>query len=188
MTLATLSEAIEWAERHWSEQRPVPVRLHQARTTDGALGGPMYTHAFAAALGGSVNTTTYVKASATCHHPMLRPGLPSRDCPECYGTAIKDVQVDRYAYPMSRALSKLSNVLRPRRQPHPYRLVTALADHGWDARVTARSLDMHHDLAEPLLLRALRQLHSRYEASPVRIPHHDKSESQQRAEAVPIAS
>jgi hypothetical protein len=84
---------------------------------------------------------------------------------------------------MTLALAKLSKVLRQRRHPHPYWLILTLAEHGWDAHATARALDLHYDLAEPLLLRAVRQLHEHYQEAPLpRTRWIDKSESQQRAE------
>jgi hypothetical protein len=184
MTFATISEAIDWASRHWDGQRPAPLRLHRAHATDGALGAPAFTHAFEKALTESPRATSDASRTVACGHPLLPVGLDARQCSECYGVGVKDVRVDRYRYPMTLALDKLSNALRPRRQPHPFRLVMALADHGFDWRATARSLDMHPDLAEALLLRALRQLHGRYEEGPVAVPWIDKSESQQRAEAV----
>jgi len=185
MSLATLVEAIDWLEERWGGQRPAPIRLHRAHATDGALGAPAFTLAFEKALDGSPSQTSDATRTAPCAHPMLGVGLPARDCPECYGLGVKDVQVDRYRYPMTLALAKLCNTLRPRRQQHPYRLILSLADHGWDWRATGRSLDMHPDLAEALLLRAIRQLHSRYEEGPIgRISYLDKSESQQHAEAL----
>ena len=183
MSLINLAEAIKWASERWDQQRAAPIRLHEAHTTDGALGAPRFTFAFAAALDGSVNATSDATRTAHCHHPMLALGRDARDCPECYGLGVKDVNVDRYRFPMSRALSKLANTLRPRRQPHPYRLVVALAEHAWDWHATARSLAMHDDLAEALLLRALRQLHGRYEEGPVTVSYIDKSQSQQNAES-----
>jgi hypothetical protein len=181
MTFASLSEAIEWVEARWDQQRPAPIRLHRAHATDGALGAPAFTVAFAAALDGSPRSTVTDVRTVACFHPLLG-GKEGRDCPECYGHGLKDAKVDRYRYPMTLALSRLSNSLRPRRQPHPYRLILSLADHGWDWRATSRAYDVHPDLMEALLLRALRQLHGRYEEGPV--PWIHKSESQQHAEAL----
>ncbi len=182
MTFAVLSEAIEWTEARWDGQRPAPIRLHRAHATDGALGAPAFTIAFESALDGSPRQTTDAVRTSPCGHPLLGVGMPARDCPECYGLGVKDVRSDRYRYPMTLALAKLSNTLRPRRQPHPYMLVLSLADHGWDWRAVARSYDVHQELMEALLLRAIRQLHSRYEEGP--IPYIHKSESQQHAEAL----
>lgn len=179
MTFRSLSEAIEWTQARWDGQRPAPIRLHRAHATDGALGAPAFTAAFAAALDGSPRSTIDDVRTVACFHPMLRSDRVS-ECPECYGHGLKDARVDRYRYPMTLALSRLSNSLRPRRQPHPYRLVLSLADHGWDWHATARSYDVHDDLMEALLMRAMRQLHSRYEEGPVAWIH--KSESQQNAE------
>lgn len=183
MTLATLAEAIDWAASRWDGQRPAPIRLHRAHATDGALGAPAFTLAFERSLDESPRATSDAQRTASCHHPMLAVGKAPRDCPECFGLGVKDVRVDRYRYPMTLALSKLANSLRPRRQPHPYALALALATHSWDWRVAARSLDLHPDLAEALFLRALRQLHGRYEEGPVgRVSYLDRSESQRNAE------
>ena len=183
MTFLTIVDAIDWAVARWDGQRPAPVRLHQAHSVDGALGGLMFTHAFASALDGSPSVTSYATRSVPCYHPLAAT-RPARECPECFGIGVKDQRVDHYRYPMTLALSKLAKALRPRRQPHPLALVLALADHGWDWRATSRSLDVHPDMGEALLLRALRQLHSRYAEGPVRISWIDKSESQQHAEAL----
>ena len=164
---ATLHDALRWAAERWDEQRPAPVRLHRAHSTEGALGAPMYTHAFAAALDGRPNAVTDATRTVPCYHPLLAAGLSPRDCPECTGYGVKDVRVERYRYPMTLALSRLTKTLRQRRHPHPVRIVTALADHAWDAKATARSFDLPWDLAEALFLDALRKLHSRYEEAPV---------------------
>lgn len=179
MTFVTIIEAIDWTTARWDGQRPAPIRLHQAHSVDGALGGLMFTHAFGAALDGSPSATSDAVRTVPCYHPLARRPL---DCPECFGLGIKDVRVDRYRYPMTLALSKLAKALRPPRQPHPLALVLTLADHGWDWRATSRSLDVQPDTAERLLLRAIRQLHSRYAEGPVRWI--DKSDSQQHAEAL----
>lgn len=185
MTLATIADAIDWASARWDGQRTAPVRLHRAHATDGALGAPAFSLAFARSLDETPRATSAASRTVSCYHPMLATGMSPRDCPECLGLGIKDVAVDRYRYPMTLALSKLANSLRPRRQPHPYALILALATHGWDWRSTSRALDMHPDLGEALLLRALRQLHGRYEEGPVgRISWIDKSDSQQQAEAL----
>lgn len=187
MTLATISEALDWVAQHWDGQRPAPVRLHRAHATDGALGAPAFTAAFAATLDGSLTATSDAQRTVHCGHPLSP--LSARDCPECFGVGVKDVRVDRYRFPMSLALDRLSNTLRPRRQPHPFRLVLSLADHAWDWQAAARSLDMHPDLAEALFLRALRMLHGRYEEGPVRPTYRsDRSDSQRQAEAIAIAS
>lgn len=182
MTFPTLADAIDWTVERWDQQRPAPLRLHQAHTTDGALGAPRFTHRFEVTLDESLESTTDATRTTRCFHPLLPRSKPERDCPECYGVGVKDVRVDRYKYAMTLALSRLAITLRPRRQPHPYKLICALADHGWDPHRTAQSLDMHYDLAEALLLRALRQLHSRYEEGPVRVKWTEKSQAQQQAE------
>ena len=179
----SLTEAIEWTRDRWDQQRPVPLRLHEAHTTEGALGAPRFTGAFRAALDGRADAVDDSIRTETCYHPLLSRGMSPRDCPECYGVNVKDVRVDRYRYPMSLALARLSKVLRQRRHPHPVTVVQALAEHGWDAHAVARSFDMHWDLAEPLLLRALRQLHARYQEGPIgKVGWVSKSEAQQNAE------
>jgi hypothetical protein len=98
----------------------------------------------------------------------------------------KDVNVDRFRYPMSRALDRLANCLRPRkdRMPHPFATVMALAEHGWDAGSAARSLDLGRDAADAQFLRSLRQLHRWYEEGPVgQTRYLDKSEAQRNAES-----
>src|SRR5712672_3017006 len=156
VTFASLSEAIEWAEARWSGQRPAPIRLHLAHSTEGALGAPAFTHSFAAALDGFVNETSAATQTVHCYHPMLLIGKSLRDCPECWGVGVKDVNVDRFRYPMTRALSRLANSLRSRvdRMPHPYLTVMTLAEHGWDAHATARSLDLPWEVAEAQCLRS----------------------------------
>mgnify|MGYP001352836698 CR=1 FL=1 len=183
MTFLAITDAIEWTAARWGGQRAAPIRLHQARSVDGALGGLMFTHSFASALDSSPSATTDAVRTVPCYHPLAG-NRPARDCPECFGLGVKDVRVSHYRYPMTLALAQLANTLRPRRQPHPLALVLALADHGWDWRATSRSLDVHPDMGEALLLRALRQLHSRYAEGPVRISWIAKSESQQHAEAL----
>lgn len=184
MTFLNLTEGLRWAEDHWGQQRPAPVRLHTAHSTEGALGAPRFTGAFLGALDGSPMATDDALRTVACHHPMLRTADP-RDCPECYGLGLKDVRQDRYRFPMTLALSRLSKVLRQRRHPHPYWQVVALAEHGWDPRVTARAMDLPWELAEALFLRALRQLHARYEEGPISgVRWSEKSQAQQQAEAV----
>lgn len=183
MTLATLSEAITWTRDRWQNQRPVPTRLHK-RETEGV--GLFYSPAFASALDGSVHAVASMTLTVSCYHPLLNRGQSIRDCPECIGTGVKEARQDRYLYPMSRALAKLSVVKPERKHPHPYYLVSSLATHGWKPMTTAAALGIPWDLAEPLLLMALRKLHARYEDRPVETrtsaaPWTSLSESQQRA-------
>jgi hypothetical protein len=183
MTFASLSEGIDWTRARWDQQRPVPMRLHEARTTEGALGAPPFTGAMHAALAGKPTSVTDALRTVDCYHPMLVKGMSPRDCPECYGLGLKDVRVDRFRFPMTLALHRLSKLLRQRRNPHPYWLILALADHGWDAHAAARALDLHWTLAEPLFLRAVRQLHDQYQEAPLpRTSWVDKSEAQRNAE------
>lgn len=180
---ATLPDALLWAESHWDENRTAPVRLHDSHTTDGALGGLRYSRAMLGALSACPSDIVADERTANCGHPLLGSGS-LKDCPECWGTGVKTIRTDRYHYPMWRALVGLQNALRPRRQPHPYSLILDLAEHGWDARVAARSRGIPWDLAEALYLRALRQLHGRYQAGPIasrRASWVDTSDSQRNA-------
>jgi len=184
-TLDSLSEALDWVETRWGEQRPAPIRLHRAHATEGALGAPSFTLAFQKALDESPRATTDAARTVSCHHPLLSVGKSMRDCPECFGTSVKDVRVQRFRYPMTLALSRVANALRPRqdRMPHPYRTLMALAEHGWDAHGAARSLDLSWDAAEAHFLRSIRQLHLWYAEAPVgSVSYVDKSESQRNAE------
>jgi len=180
MTLGTLFDAITWTESRWDQQRPVPIRLHRAHSTDGELGAPAFTHAFATSLDASPHSITSAARTVSCYHPLSVKN--PRDCPECYGIGLKETRTDHYRYPMTLALARLSNMLRPRRQMHPFRLVMSLAEHGWVWQDAARSLGLYPDMAEALFLRALRQLHSRYQEGPVTVSWLHKSESQQHAE------
>lgn len=181
MTLASLSEAITWLRDHWQEQRPSPIKLH-TRDTEGI--GPFHTPAMAAALDGSCDVTTTAPQTQTCYHPLSK---TAKDCPECIGLGVKEVRVDRYVYPMSRALQRLHDSLGPARHPHPYHLVVVLAACGWDARHAAAAIDRPTETAEALFLMAIRKLHSHYSAGPVNTRTSgpswiDKSESQKAAE------
>ena len=183
MTLATIYDAIEWAESRWDAQRTAPLRLHRAHATGGD-GAPAFSAAFARSLDESPRSTTMAAHTVSCFHPMLARGKTPYDCPECQGIGVKDVNVDRYRYPMTLALTRLARVVRPRRQPHPSRLVLVLAEHGWDWCAASRAIGVYPDMGEALMLQALRKLYSRYEEGPVRISWIAKSESQQHAEAL----
>ncbi len=165
--MASLPDALRWAEGHWDMNRVAPIRLHESHTTDGALGGLRYSRAMLTTLSAQPSDVMADERTASCGHPLLKMGQPGRDCPECWGVGVKTICTDRYRYPMWRALNALQNALRPRRQPHPYSLILDLAEHAWDARAAARSRGIPWDLAEALYLRALRQLHGRYQAGPI---------------------
>jgi hypothetical protein len=164
------------------------MRLHTARTTEGALGAPPFTAAMHAALAGKPTSVTDALRTVDCYHPMLVKGMSPRDCPECYGLGLKDVRVDRFRFPMTLALDRLANSwipkwLRRSGQPRAYHLVMSLAEHGWDTRKAARSMDLHWDVAEALFLRALRKLNDHYQEAPLpKVAYVDKSESQRQAE------
>jgi hypothetical protein len=188
-TLATLTEALAWAETRWANQRTATIRLHEARTTDGALGGPRFTHAFAATLDGSDDATETAKHSVSCSHPGKTGAL-------CLMCAIYDEQgqpivesgvynktVVRFRFPMTRALSQLSGCLHPPGTPHPYRTILMLANYGWDARAAADRLDLAWADAEAHFLRSLRQLHKQYQEAPMpSVSWVDKSDAQRNAE------
>lgn len=178
-----LPEAIEWARSRWHEQRPSPTRLHTHQPQGVGL---FYSRPFEAALAGSPNVVTNRPQTQTCYHPTLMPRMSPRDCPECFGLGVKESRVDRFVYPMSHALGRLHDSLGPGRQPHPYHLVVLLAENGWDARATAASVAMSWGTAEPLLLAALRRLHSFYAAGPItthtsRIPRVDNQQAAETA-------
>lgn len=182
--LLTLSEAIEWAQAHWHEQRPAPIRLH---TRDNEGLGPFFTPAFTAALDGSAEMVSSMPRTESCYHPTIAAGMSPRDCRECLGVGVKDVRSDRYMYPMSRALVRTHNSLGSPRQPHPYHLILELVAHAWNPHHAAAALALNWDRAEALFLMALRRLHSHYSAGPVNTRTSapswtDKSDSQRAAE------
>jgi hypothetical protein len=184
MTFASLSEAIEWTASHWPEQRPVPTRLH-TRETEGV--GLFFAPAFAAALDGSDEAYTSMRGPMSCYHTTLAIGMSVLNCPECFGTGVKDHASDRYLYPMGRALRRVHNSLGSPRQPHPYLLILELAAHDWRPRDAAAGMGLGWDRAEALFLMALRRLHSHYSAGPVSTRTSgpswvDKSDSQRAAE------
>jgi len=184
VTLASLPEAISWLKDHWAEQRAAPTRLH-THANEGL--GPFYTPAFAAALDGSAEAYVSTIGPTDCYHPLIRAGQSPLKCPECNGMGVKDHRTDRYLYPMSRALTRLHNQLGPGRQPHHYVLVLLLADHRFDARGAAASVDLNWDRAEALFLMAIRRLHAQYAAGPAPTRTSgpswiDKSDSQRSAE------
>lgn len=187
--LVSLDEALDWARSHWANQRTAPVRLH-TRDTEGI--GPFFTAGMSAALDGSPEAFSSSPSTQRCDHPLLAPRMSPHDCPECSGSGLKEARIDRYLFPMSRALTRLHDSLGPGRQPHPYHLVIALASQNWNARAAAGSLDVHWDRASALFLLALRRLHSFYEEGPVNtrasapssgtVAWTDKSAAQQNAE------
>lgn len=184
MTFLTLSEGIDWAREHWAEQRPVPSRLH-TRSTEGV--GLFFSPAFAAALDGSDEAHVSMRGPMSCYHPTVAIGMSVLNCPECFGTGVKDHASDRYLYPMSRALRRTHNSLGPGRQPHPYHLIIELAGHAWNPYHAAAGMGLNYDRAEALFLMALRRLHSHYSAGPVNTRSAapswvDKSDSQRAAE------
>jgi hypothetical protein len=175
-----LRDAIDWLEERWGEQRQAPIRLHAAHSTEGALGAPSFTGAFAAHLDWTPRTVVRWRMTASCAHPLTDGN--SRRCPECSGLGIKEIAADRYPYPMTVALNLLARLPRHREQPHPAELVASIAQRDWNARAVAEHYGLPWEQAEPLLLRAIRKLHSRYRAGPMAVSWVDKSESQQAAE------
>jgi hypothetical protein len=205
--LASLAEAIAWIEAHWDGQRAAPLRLHvrgeegrftvqgsaDTRTAtysiDDRLGSPPFSHAFMATLDGSAAATMVVTITTSCSHPGRIPGTACAMCAIYDGeghalteTGVYERDVERYRYPMTLALTRLANTLHPPGQPHPYWLVVTLASSAWDADAVVNRLELGGEV-ETWLLRAIRQLHARYEEG--RVPYLEQSESQQRAEARP---
>lgn len=190
--LATLDEAVVWARARWHQQRTAPLRLHQAHSTDGALGGPRFSATFIATLDSSPTAKERIIESITCGHPTRTHAdlVAGRFCSVCslldeHGrpfveTGMYDRAVERYRYPMTQALSRLKSALSPPGLPRPAATVMALASYGWDVSAT---LD-HLNFASPEhILRCLRQLHHWYQEAPLpRVSHIDKSESQRNAE------
>lgn len=188
-TLATLTEAVAWAEKRWPNQRAATIRLHEARTTDGELGGPRFTHSFLATLDNGDGAVETTKQSVSCGHP----GKTTSLCRMCaiYDEQGKPIvesgvytkQVTRYRFPMTLALSRLAGALHPPGTPSPFRTIVILASHGWDVRRAAGFLDMAWVDAEPHMLRCLRQLHAWYQETPVpSVSWVDKSDAQRAAE------
>lgn len=170
--MATLPDAIDWLKARWDGQRTAPQRIHAAHLMDSG-GAPEWSGQFAHVLAWRPGEVRRVEVTTICGHPLN--GGRAAQCPECDGLAVKAVTSDRYTYPMTVALRRLR---RAKGDPHPLALVYALATFGWRADVVAQvtGAEAHE------LLRAIRQLHGRYEAGPVAIGWVDKSESQQNAE------
>lgn len=176
--LADLPTAIEWLREHWDGQREAPVRLHEAHTTDGALGGLRYSGAFTATLGWSSRTSVRTTVTQRCSHPMN--SGRERDCPECMGVGVKDVTVDRYPHPMSTALVELRKETTLPGFVPSLNVIYALASAAFRPRVAMQLLGLED---EAILLRAIRRLFGKYQAGPVAsVGWTDKSESQQMAE------
>lgn len=97
-------------------------------------------------------------------------------------TGVYTRSADRYRYPMSLALERLSKAPSPV-GIHPCVIVEAVAARGFSAE---RLITAHPTtLSEAIVLRAIRQLYSRYEEGPISRPSWiDKSESQRQAEAI----
>jgi hypothetical protein len=170
--LPTLAAALEWASKHWDGRNP-PYTLN-VHDTEGELGGLAYSKAFIGYLSATPNQTTEETVTAPCQHwarklPALCPvcGVRDRDGKVIAETNVYSKTVLRYRWPMWRAITKLQNALRPRNEPHPYALILVLARYGWQPRSAARELGLPWDYAEASFLRAIRQLHGRYEEAPV---------------------
>lgn len=170
--MSTLSDAIDWLRARWDGQRTAPPRL-TVHDTDGELGGLRYSGAFAAALSWKPGEARRMDVTIECGHPLN--GGQSARCLECDGLNVKTVQADRYTYPMTQALLRLR---RAQGNPHPLGVIYALAEFGWRPRVVEQVTGADQGVQ----LRAIRQLHGRYEAGPVVVAWTSKSESQQAAE------
>jgi hypothetical protein len=186
----TLDIALSWVIPRWQE-RPVPIRLHDW-DTDGIV-GLRYSAAFGSLLDSHSGQTTHAERTMPCSHGMRRPG---ELCPSC---SIRDVtgrpivesgvittSSERYKFPMLRAFERLDKDLPTRPHfPSPSTLVVLLSVTGWDARRSAEVLGLSWEVAEPLLLMALRKLFHYYQEGPIpnRVPYSQRSESQLRAES-----
>lgn len=168
--MSTLPDALDWLRARWDGQRTAPQRLHAARVIDSG-GAPEWSGQFANVLAWRPGQSRRQEVTIACGHP-LNGGKPQH-CQECDGVGVKTVLSDRYTYPMTVALGRLR---RARGTPHPLGVVVALAALGWRPELVMRVMGADHDAQ----LRAIRQLHGRYEAGP--IAWTQKSESQQQAE------
>jgi hypothetical protein len=172
VTFAALSDALDWVEAHWDDRSP-PAVLHRSET-DGELGGLAFTPDFARHLDALPSHTVEETRSTACLHWGRQLGRICRVCAvfddkgePIAESGVYQKRVLRYRWPMWRAVTKLQNALAPRRQPHPYALVLSLAAYGWDARQAARATGLPWDYAEAAYLRAIRQLHGRFEEAPI---------------------
>jgi len=176
--LPTLQAALDWLEKHWDGRNP-PFTLN-VHDTDGELGGLRFSLAFERYLDAHPCCASPVKGNGrlcvcatdeertvTCAHPTLAIGRSEKDCAECFGSGVKTTRHVQWRWPMWRAVTKLQNALRPRNEPHPYALILVLARYGWQPKSAARELGLPWDYAEASFLRAIRQLHGRYEEAPV---------------------
>jgi hypothetical protein len=133
-----------------------------------------------------------------CYHVTLRIGESVFDCGVlrddegkpiladwgCHGTGYKQATRARYRWPMLRAFAKLLNARNDMpNHPHPAALVVTLAGANWDVALATTRINRPAEVAEALFLRAIRQLHGRYEEGPIgRVSWVDKSDSQRTAE------
>lgn len=170
--LPTLEAALDWAERHWDLRTP-PHRLTKAET-EGELGGRALSKAFERFLSATPNQEVKETVTAPCLHWSRPQGSLCEVCGVRDGTGkviaetgTYQKHVLRYRWPMWRAITRLQNALRERNQPHPYALILTLATAGWDARAAAKAAGLPWDYAEAAYLRAIRQLHGRYEEAPI---------------------
>lgn len=170
--LPTLEAALDWIERHWDMRTP-PQQLTRPET-EGELGGLALSKAFEQFLSATPNQTVDEVVTAPCLHWSRPPGGLCGACGVRDGsgrviaeTGTYQKAVLRYRWPMWRAVTRLQNALRERNQPHPYALILSLAAAGWDARQAAQTVGLPWDYAEAAYLRAIRQLHGRYEEVPI---------------------
>lgn len=170
--MSTLPDALDWLRARWDGQRTAPERIHAARVIDSG-GAPEWSPQFTNVLSWRPGQARRMEVTIGCGHPLN--GGKAYQCPECDGAGVKTVLSDRYLFPMTVALIRLR---RAQGRPHPLRVVYALAFFGWRPEVVEQVTGC--DAATQL--RAIRQLHGRYEAGPMTLGWLDKSESQQNAE------
>lgn len=182
MSLGSLDEAIAWVRDRWQLQRTPPTRLH-SRETEGV--GLFYSPRFGHSLDAPIDAHSSISGTVNCYHPLIAARMSPHDCPECLGMGIKQHRSERYLWPMSFALTRLHASLGAGNQVHPYALVIYLAEHDWDARATAASMELDYGQASVLFLVALRRLHGFYAEGPTptrTTTWIQKSDSQRAAE------
>jgi hypothetical protein len=167
--LPDLASAIEWARKHWGEQRPVPTRLHVHEVQpDDLLGSPKLAPDFWRYLQGDA-TATY-----TSRHEVPCPLRELADCPRCGGAGYTIEERLHYEWPMTAALSKFAKVpATSKGWPTPYVMVVTLASNGWDVTRAAAAIGQpvlgpdHYKTIGAAFLLALRKLYNRYASAPL---------------------
>ena len=182
-------DELAWLQEHWTP-RELPLRLHERDFGDD--GAPRLTTRFLRYLTARPSDSEETTEQRLCAH--LRNASQNRwECPDCAGTGVYETAVNRYRYPMWRALVKLAgydraNPPRPG-NPHMLHVVVALAAYRFDGRKAADALFRstergRWELGEPYIVMAIRRLKARYEHSPTGLGWTQKSDSQRNAEGV----